>query len=192
MSRASAGRANLIAWNKSQACRNKTSERNLKSWQDPVYERKMTRVLSRNRKKISRSGVLTRVGLEQMDRLWSDPKFKREHSKRSRKRCLLDNPRRNVKSPSKPQVSFFKRICRAGIKGFRLECSYERFCLDIADPVRKIDIEVDGEYWHSSPKVRARDRQRDRFLRRRGWKVLRIDTSRKEADSLLDSLRRML
>ncbi len=38
----------------------------------------------------------------------------------------------------------------------------------------KIALECDNEKWHSTPQRRARDRVRDRYLRRKGWFILRL------------------
>lgn len=48
------------------------------------------------------------------------------------------------------------------------------YFLDIAFPSLKVDIEVDGEAYHSSPEQRLRDSNRDRYLINTGWKVIRI------------------
>jgi hypothetical protein len=45
--------------------------------------------------------------------------------------------------------------------------------LDIANPKRRIAIEVDGQS-HSSKAVRAKDIKKTRFLEERGWTVLRF------------------
>jgi len=44
------------------------------------------------------------------------------------------------------------------------------FYADFALPYAKIDIEIDGEYWHD----KLRDCLRDQELRSLGWRVLRI------------------
>jgi very-short-patch-repair endonuclease len=80
--------------------------------------------------------------------------------------------------PSKPQKSLLRKLCRAGIKGFRLEVPFGRYSLDVADPNRKICIELDGAYWHS---INLTDyAKRDRKLRKKGWVVKRFGTSEAE------------
>jgi len=47
------------------------------------------------------------------------------------------------------------------------------YILDFAFPEEKIDIECDGRYWH---KLRSKkDKERDEFLRSKGWCVLRFN-----------------
>ncbi len=47
---------------------------------------------------------------------------------------------------------------------------------DFALPKAKIVIEIDGEYWHPSIMATCKmdDEERDRHLRRLGWKVVRL------------------
>ena len=47
---------------------------------------------------------------------------------------------------------------------------------DFADPIAKIDFEVDGFAYHSAPNQVARDRARDRRLLASGWVTVRYDT----------------
>ncbi|MFA5883665.1 MAG: type IV toxin-antitoxin system AbiEi family antitoxin domain-containing protein [Acidimicrobiia bacterium] len=49
--------------------------------------------------------------------------------------------------------------------------------LDFAYSDLKIDIEVDGTRWHSSPDAQRRDADRDTRLQRLGWVVLRFDAA---------------
>ncbi len=53
-------------------------------------------------------------------------------------------------------------------------CYVGRYPLDIAYLPKKINIEVDGKYWHRNKK--HRDRRRDGFLRKLGWVVIRVDS----------------
>lgn len=38
----------------------------------------------------------------------------------------------------------------------------------------KLVVECDGIYWHSSPKVKKRDSQKDKWINTYGYKVLRL------------------
>ena len=49
------------------------------------------------------------------------------------------------------------------------------FTMDFALPSLKIDIEADGEVWHSSEEQTSDDSERDYLLAQRGWTVLRFD-----------------
>ena len=54
--------------------------------------------------------------------------------------------------------------------------------IDLAFPYQMIAIECDGKAYHSTPKQKARDRKKDKFLRDRGWTVLRFTGSRIHRD----------
>jgi very-short-patch-repair endonuclease len=45
---------------------------------------------------------------------------------------------------------------------------------DLALPQYKIAIECDGKAFHSTPEQIARDRKKEAYLKRKGWKVLRF------------------
>ncbi|MGE7219655.1 endonuclease domain-containing protein [Priestia koreensis] len=57
-----------------------------------------------------------------------------------------------------------------------------KYRLDMAIPHLKIAIECDGKAYHTSPDQRAHDKKRDRYLRSRGWKVLRFSGSKIHRD----------
>jgi very-short-patch-repair endonuclease len=52
------------------------------------------------------------------------------------------------------------------------------YCLDFAVFCRdrNIDIECDGDRWHSNPQRAANDNARNNFLEQRAWHVLRFNT----------------
>ena len=54
----------------------------------------------------------------------------------------------------------------------------------------KIALECDNEKWHLTPKCRVGDRERDRYLKRCGWVVLRLP-GRDIKESMNDCLRRV-
>lgn len=56
------------------------------------------------------------------------------------------------------------------------------FWIDIAFPSVKLAIECDGDYWHGNKRQQAKDRQKDHYLRRRGWHVLRITETEIKTD----------
>lgn len=59
------------------------------------------------------------------------------------------------------------------------------FVIDFVLLREKIAIEVDGKKWHSTEKIRKRNRFKDYQLSKEGWKVLRI---KEEEINNLDSL----
>jgi very-short-patch-repair endonuclease len=65
----------------------------------------------------------------------------------------------------------------------------EKYCLDFAIFCEegKIDVECNGDTWHSQPEDVSRDKDRSNFLTSRGWSVLRFTTKRIN-DSMSDCL----
>lgn len=59
--------------------------------------------------------------------------------------------------------------------------------VDFAFPERKLAVECDGYRYHSSSDDKKRDAKRDAFLKRRGWRVLRLtgDDIRNDIDACL-------
>jgi very-short-patch-repair endonuclease len=76
------------------------------------------------------------------------------------------------------------RISRRGLEEIEAERQWwetdkaTRYCLDFAlfCPDRNIDVECDGDTWHSNPTAATRDNARNNFLEQRGWHVLRFNT----------------
>jgi very-short-patch-repair endonuclease len=57
-----------------------------------------------------------------------------------------------------------------------------RYRIDLAFPYQMIAIECDGKAYHSTPKQKAHDRKKDKFLQSKGWTVLRFTGSRIHRD----------
>jgi very-short-patch-repair endonuclease len=52
------------------------------------------------------------------------------------------------------------------------------YITDFAFVDQCLAIECDGDYWHSLPKQQVRDRQKDNYLKRSHWYVLRLPEHR--------------
>lgn len=48
------------------------------------------------------------------------------------------------------------------------------FIADFAFIKQKLVIECDGDYWHSLPERQAKDRQKDGYLKKTGWHIIRL------------------
>lgn len=48
------------------------------------------------------------------------------------------------------------------------------YLIDIALENQKIAIECDGDYWHSLPGRKESDKRKDKYLKSKGWKVIRF------------------
>lgn len=83
-------------------------------------------------------------------------------------------------------VKFFADKSPDDSENIYMQVPFLSYCLDFACPERKIDMEVDGEYWHGSACMsvtasqlqrRMHDTQRDVELKNDGWTVFRIPAS---------------
>ena len=83
-------------------------------------------------------------------------------------------------------VKFFENKSSDDIENIYMQVPVLSYCLDFACPQKKINMEVDGEYWHGSAFMsvtalqlqrKLHDDQRDKDLRRDGWTVFRIPAS---------------
>lgn len=48
------------------------------------------------------------------------------------------------------------------------------FIADFAFIEQKLVVECDGDYWHSLPERQAKDRQKDGYLKKTGWRIIRL------------------
>lgn len=93
-------------------------------------------------------------------------------------RIMLAFPR--LHSPAKPRKTesyIEERLYNALVReGFEVVPQYRigRCHVDLAIPSAKLAIECDGKAYHSSPEQKAKDRRRDKFIRSRGWRVIRF------------------
>ena len=57
-----------------------------------------------------------------------------------------------------------------------MEMKYRKYCIVCGKliPNRKIVIQWDGNFWHNLPKVKARDKGQDSYMRKCGYKILRF------------------
>jgi hypothetical protein len=74
------------------------------------------------------------------------------------------------KNPSKEQVKLFEMVKHLYPSAI-LNYPYKRYCLDVAIPEMRVDIEFDGYYWHKGRE--EVDMKRQIELENDGWKVIR-------------------
>lgn len=65
---------------------------------------------------------------------------------------------------------------------FLIEHAIGPFVVDIAFPASMLAVEADGDYWHGRPQQQSKDRQKDGYLSRNGWRILRLTESEINAD----------
>lgn len=138
----------------------------------------LLRAVRRGHRNLSSEVILTRKKTLQRNsrKLWdTDKGFNERQGLRVSQRAKISHAQRTL----------LRRICRAGIRGFVLEHPFQRYSIDIANPKKKIAIEVDGWF----PRNSERDKRKERLLRRNGWKVVRIPDGKVREVLLEDLLR---
>ena len=98
----------------------------------------------------------------------------------------------NGKAPtSKPQLELFRLLKSMKIGECKLEVPCDRCLLDIVLYINdiKIDIEYDGFYWH---KDSQRDRRRDSFIKKSGYKIIRIKANKKDTMPSVEQLEEVI
>lgn len=144
----------------------KVAVENLKAW-----KRENGHIVSKITKERWEEGGDLRIAVE---------RWHRENREES-----LDNlakARQNINVTSKPHLRLKEAMVEAGIEGFHTEYSLGWYRIDEANPEIQVAVEVDGCYWHgcsvcgfkaTSHNSRV-DKAKNTFLKKRGWKVLRI------------------
>jgi very-short-patch-repair endonuclease len=56
------------------------------------------------------------------------------------------------------------------------------YTIDYAFPAYRLAVECDGDYWHSTPWQKKKDNQRDGYLKKQGWRTLRIKEKQIKTD----------
>ena len=65
------------------------------------------------------------------------------------------------------------------------------YCADFFIPDKMLIVECDGFYWHSKAGAREHDAERDKYLKRRGYKVIRLGEDEIKQLSLLSLAERI-
>ncbi len=76
------------------------------------------------------------------------------------------------------------------VPGVRHSFQFQRFVIDFAIPDKKLFIECDGTYWHSTPEAVERDSIKDRLAAEQGWLMLRL--SEEEINKDLEGCRKKI
>lgn len=116
--------------------------------------------------------------------LWKNPSYRKRMEK-----ILAKNRKQVGYGPSKIQLKIFEKLISLGVRGLRLEWPVLTYRLDIANPRKKVAVEVDGPYYHKNTK---KDRMRDNKLRCLGWRIYRLSLKKHLTESLLEEVARFL
>lgn len=78
-----------------------------------------------------------------------------------------------LREPTSIERAVADEIMRLGIK-FEQQVIFKYYVADIYLPDHRVIIECDGDYWHSTSKMKAHDAKRDRWFIKHGMKVVRL------------------
>ena len=80
------------------------------------------------------------------------------------------------------ETMLYQELERRGVTYVRQSVIDGLWVVDALIPGARVCIECDGEYWHSQPEMMKRDEKKDRYLRSRGYKVVRFPEAAIHAD----------
>lgn len=80
----------------------------------------------------------------------------------------------NKKGLNKLELAGQKILKEIGIEFQEQVLMFNKFLVDVLIPSKNIIIQWDGEYWHTKPKRILLDKSQDAYLKKCGYKVLRI------------------
>lgn len=97
----------------------------------------------------------------------SDPEFKAK--------CIRNTLAAQNFRESNPEKTIKQALIDYGYGDFEAQFQLGFYSIDIAYPQYKLAIEIDGEYWHSLPKVITRDKRKNSYITNYcKWELLRI------------------
>lgn len=131
---------------------------------------------------------------------WQDPDYRERGLRHLANICRLGGVnaclslRNNFYRSSRPQERLRARLANVGIDSipnYRMDfaCNFHKI-IDIAIPSRRIAIEVDGRYWHSSKEARKKDCEKNFLLWNSGWTLIRVDAAEVENGRVLERIMR--
>jgi|14BtaG_2_1085337.scaffolds.fasta_scaffold07905_3 very-short-patch-repair endonuclease/endogenous inhibitor of DNA gyrase (YacG/DUF329 family) len=90
--------------------------------------------------------------------------------------CIMGNLiQQHNKEPNKLELKGRKILQDIGIKDFQEQVlMFKKFCVDVLIESKKLIIQWDGTYWHTKEKRRKQDMSQDSYLKKCGYRVLRV------------------
>ena len=80
----------------------------------------------------------------------------------------------NKKGLNNLELAGQKILKETGVEFQEQVLMFNKFLVDVLIPNKNVIIQWDGEYWHTKPKRVLLDKSQDAYLRKCGYKVLRI------------------
>lgn len=110
-------------------------------------------------------------------------KRKSEYSERMKKnrkdlefnQKMFDSLKRSITKPHIKVKGFINKYTQLQTKtNYAIKVGKTIASIDEAEPIKKIAIFIDGNYWHNYPYLRIWDKCCNTYLKNNGWKVLRF------------------
>jgi very-short-patch-repair endonuclease len=104
--------------------------------------------------------------------------LRRQRLSENKIQYLLNNPDKvpyllNHSSKESFPERYFRQILYT-LPGIEFKYRVSLYCLDIAFPIVKLNIEIDGEQHYTDKNVIASNERRNKYLKKHGWKCIRI------------------
>ena len=78
------------------------------------------------------------------------------------------------KKPTGIEIKVYEELKRRGFLFERQKVVGNRYVVDAYIPSLNLVIEADGDYWHSKPKTKERDKRKNCYLKEYGFNLLRL------------------
>lgn len=89
-------------------------------------------------------------------------------------RLIQEHPFFKLKLCESPIELRFFVFAMSKIPGLHPQIEVGPYRIDLAIPEKKVAIELDGHEFHKTREQRTSDAQRERYLQRQGWQVIRF------------------
>lgn len=106
-----------------------------------------------------------------------------------RKIGLLSVEKQNyMKGPTSIEKKVYEELKRRGLLFETQKLIEGKFLVDAYIPSLNLIIEADGDYWHSLPKIISRDKSKNAYLKKCGYKLLRLSETEINNGSFINKL----
>lgn len=120
---------------------------------------------------LEKYGIPIRTYSQSSRLLWKNPDFSNEHKANLRKSRMKQIIPYEYTKIERIIENVIQKLDTPYVHSFNLG---DKFLCDFAIPTSKLLIECDGDYWHSLPNNVRRDKSKDAYARKSGWKILRL------------------
>jgi len=157
-------------------CKKKLSEKVEELWQDPEFRGKV----NRQREKVQKSFEFRKKQSEISKMLWQDPEY--------REKCIRSRVAKAELKPNRLEKAFCDLLLNYFLGEWRYVGDGKVFIAGfVPDFIHREEdwiIELNGNYWHSFPEAKEKDKRKKEIYKRCGYKVLEIWESEFKSDPM--------